>query len=85
MLGHVALRAKPAATGCHNAQKSHIRSFSSTRVSRSSTARGMTRSKFFAPIHWDAPNDAVITSHKLLVQAGFVKKVRPALKPIFRP
>lgn len=44
--------------------------------SSSSSTRALTRSTYFAPIYWDAPNDAVITSHKLLVQAGFIKKVR---------
>jgi hypothetical protein len=44
--------------------------------SYATTAKPVPRSTFFAPIHWDAPNDAVIVSHKLLVQAGFVKKVR---------
>ena len=44
--------------------------------SASSAARPLSRSSYLAPVHWDAPNDAVIASHKLLIQAGFIKKVR---------
>lgn len=38
--------------------------------------RIIRRSEIFAPIHWEEPSDAVIVSHKLLTQAGFIRKVQ---------
>lgn len=33
------------------------------------------RSEIFAPIHLEDPSDAVVISHKLLIQAGYIRKV----------
>ena len=57
----------------HTASK-NVGNFTLAR-SRSSASRPLTRATYLAPIYWDAPSDAVIKSHKLLLQAGFIKQV----------
>jgi hypothetical protein len=65
-------RAKNAARG------QLLRHYSSATAGSTATTtkHRLQRSNIFVPIHLEAPKDAVVASHKLLIQAGFVKKVR---------